>query len=490
LVEHQFPKLKVAGSNPVFRSTTYMKNILLAICLLLVTTYSKAQYLDEISKKLHDPKALRKDVDFAKRKLEKEHINIYKFITKKELDYKFDSLNQTITQPMISVRFNARLLSVLSTIGDGHLTSVYDRAKLTPSDMEYLQRPKIQRGLGTLDYRIVNHKLYVKQNNSDDNSIKVGDEIVSIENKAVGKIIDTMMRSIPSDGYNKTFKTFNINQGQFDQFYNFLWKAKDTTLIELKQNGTTRLVYLKPTTASNITMNVNNAPNVTYKFLKLDSSVAFLKVRTFMLDSSFKGFDEIFKTIKKAKSKTLVLDLRGNTGGNIVWSSSLFSYLTTKPALFFNRPDELIKNYLIPGLNKLRDKQIQWYKKYNLYSQVLLKNDGFWGDLYVLTDGGTFSASSLLTANLKKYRAVTIVGEETGGSRNIWTAGEMKTEILPESKMLLVYGILPFTFGDITDNTGYGIMPDVPITYTIEDILAKKDLEMDWVLKDIGKKVL
>jgi C-terminal processing protease CtpA/Prc len=94
----------------------------------------------------------------------------------------------------------------------------------------------------------------------------------------------------------------------------------------------------------------------------------------------------------------------------------------------------------------------------------------------------------MITANLKKYREVTIVGEETGGSRNIWTAGQMKTEVLPESKMLLVYGILPFTFGDTTDNTGHGIMPDVAITYTIEDILAKKDLEMDWVKKDIGNK--
>ncbi|MES2376948.1 MAG: S41 family peptidase [Bacteroidota bacterium] len=467
-----------------------MRNILYTICLLLVTGYSKAQYLDEIFKKLHDPKELRKDVDFVRRKLEKEHINLYKFITKKELDYKFDSLKQAINKPMISLQFNARLLSVLSTIGDGHLASIFDQAKFSTADMEYLQRPKKQRGIGTLDYRVLNKKLYIKQNNTGDNSIKVGDEIVSIENKPADKIIDTMMRSIPSDGYNQTYKTFTLNQGQFDQFYNFLWDAKDTTIIELKQNNTTRLVYLKPPIASNVVMKINNAPNISYKFLKPDSTIVFLKVRTFMLDSTFKGFDEIFKTIKKAKTKTLVLDLRGNTGGKLGWSSNLFSYLTTKPGYFFNKPDELIKNYLIPGLNKLRDKQIKWYKQYNLYSQVLLQRDGFWGDLYVLTDGGTFSAASLLTANLKKYRAVTIVGEETGGSRNIWTAGEMKTEILPESKMLLVYGILPLTFGDLTDNTGRGTMPDIPINYTIADIMAKKDLEMDWVLKDITKKAL
>jgi hypothetical protein len=340
-----------------------MKNILFAICLLLVTTYSKAQYLDEISKTLHDPKALRKDVDFVKNRLEKEHINIYKFISKKALDYKFDSLKQTITQPMISLRFNARLLSVLSTIGDGHLTSGFDPSKFTPADMEYLQRPKKQRGLGTLDYRIVDQKLYVRQNNSGDTSIKIGDEIVSIEGKPVNNIIDTIMRSIPSDGYNQTFKTFIINRGEFDQLYNFLWKAKDTTEIQLKHHGIIKPVYLKPPTESNVFIKINNAPNITYKFLNPDSSIAYLKVRTFALDSTFKGFEYIFSVLKQAKTKTLVLDLRGNTGGDIGWAANLFSYLTTKPALFFNQPDELIKNYLIPGLNKIRDKQIEWYKK-------------------------------------------------------------------------------------------------------------------------------
>ena len=31
----------------------------------------------------------------------------------------------------------------------------------------------------------------------------------------------------------------------------------------------------------------------------------------------------------------------------------------------------------------------------------------------------------------------------------------------------------------------YGVMSDVSITYQIEDYLAGKDLELDWVLKDI-----
>ncbi|MES2809807.1 MAG: S41 family peptidase [Bacteroidota bacterium] len=467
-----------------------MKYLLSALLVIFAFSQTKAQYLDEISKKLHEPKALRKDVDFVQRKLEKEHINLYKFISKKALDHKFDSLRASITKPMISLKFNARLMTVLSAIGDGHLISTYNGKRFTPLDMEYLQKPKKQNGLYNLDYVIVNKHLYVKQNNGPDEHIKRGDEIISIDNKAAAQIIDTMMCMIASDGYNTTFKKSVINADNFINYYNFYWDRKDTNSIELKSNNTVKKIDLLPPTQSNVGLNLNNAKPISYKFLKPDSSIAYLKVRTFMLDSTFKNFEDIFNTIKQAKSKVLVLDLRGNGGGLISHSSNLFSYLTTKPANFFNRPDELIKGYLIPGLNKLRDQQIKWLKQSNYHAQVLLQHNGFWGDLYVLTDGGTFSAASLLTANLKKYRQATIVGEETGGSRNIWTAGIMKSEVLPESKMTLTYGILPFTFGDVSDNTGRGTMPDVLINYTIDDYLAKRDLEMEWVMRDVEKKDL
>jgi C-terminal processing protease CtpA/Prc len=464
-----------------------MKNIFATLCLVALSIYAHAQYVDEIAKKLHDPKELRKDVDFARQKLEKEHVNLYKYISKKQLDYKFDSLKQTITQPMISLRFNVKLMSVLSTIGDGHLSSTYDGTKFTKADIDYFQKPKKQPGITTLDYLILNNRLYVKQNNSNDQSIKTGDEILKIENVPVANIIDTMMKAIASDGYNKTFKQFILNQQQFDQYYKFIWGSKDTTRIEIRNNKEIRKTTLKPEEKSNVQINISNTKPLTFKFLKPDSSAAYLKVRTFALDSTFKGFEDVFKTIKQAKSKTLVLDLRGNTGGDIGWSANLFSYLTTTPANYFKRPDELIKNYLIPGLNKLRDKQIKFYQRSQYLNKIIPQHNGFESRLYLLTNGGTFSAASLLTANIKKYRAVTIIGEETGGSRNIWTAGEMKSELLPESKMVLRYGILPFTFGDETDNTGRGIMPDVPLTYTIEDMLANKDLEMDWVTNDIEK---
>jgi C-terminal processing protease CtpA/Prc len=50
-----------------------------------------------------------------------------------------------------------------------------------------------------------------------------------------------------------------------------------------------------------------------------------------------------------------------------------------------------------------------------------LSPNAFKGKIYVMINGGSFSASSLISSNLKLKR-VTFVGEETGGAFNgtVW----------------------------------------------------------------------
>ena len=48
---------------------------------------------------------LKSDVDFAYKKLRKMHPKLNWYISKKDLDYKFDSLKKTISKPMTSLDF-------------------------------------------------------------------------------------------------------------------------------------------------------------------------------------------------------------------------------------------------------------------------------------------------------------------------------------------------------------------------------------------------
>jgi glucose-6-phosphate 1-dehydrogenase len=81
----------------------------------------------EYNKKIEEPipiVKLKQDVDFANKKLQKFHPNLYWYITKNQLDYKFDSLKQTIKQPLKPSEFYLKLAPIIADVREGHLRLV------------------------------------------------------------------------------------------------------------------------------------------------------------------------------------------------------------------------------------------------------------------------------------------------------------------------------------------------------------------------------
>ncbi|MES2425720.1 MAG: S41 family peptidase [Bacteroidota bacterium] len=465
-----------------------MKNSLFALCLLFITSYSKAQYLDEISKKPHPATNIKKDISLIQNILEKEHPNLYLYITKKELNYKFDSLRNTITTPLTSTELYVKLLSVLSYVGDGHLTVNIDYTKFTHADITFLKTPLWMPPIYKFGYRVIGNRVFIIKNSYSDSTVVQGTEILSINNVPVKKLIDTLSHYITSDGYNTTFKQYLLNAGLFAERFRFLYKDVRSLNLKLKYHDNLSAIKIDTFKMPGYdSIGGITPPNHEYKILTADSNIAYLKIRTFLNPDDYVGYHPAFADIQKRKIKTLILDLRGNGGGLTGWASSVFSHFIDTPTYFYRLPPEVADQKLLYGNQKIKDWLKMVAQKKWQYPIVTPHTNIFKGKIYVLINGGSFSATSLLAANMRTLKNITFVGEETGGSKNVWTAGIMKTIILPESKLSLTYGYVPAFFGDITDINGRGIMPDVPITYTIEDILANKDLEMDWVLKDIAK---
>ena len=64
-----------------------------------------------------------------------------------------------------------------------------------------------------------------------------------------------------------------------------------------------------------------------------------------------------------------------------------------------------------------------------------IKPQAFQGKVYVLINGGSFSASCILSSNLQGSKRAVFVGEETGGTYNGTVAGRMPLLELPNSKL-------------------------------------------------------
>jgi len=142
----------------------------------------------------------------------------------------------------------------------------------------------------------------------------------------------------------------------------------------------------------------------------------------------------------------------------------------------------------LDNLLKTKKHDGKWYYKLRYTKTQKPKKTNYTGNLYVLINGNSFSASSLLSSNLQATKRAVFVGEETGGAFNGCVAGLYKTYKLPTSKLKIRMGLMQIEpiFNQQPD--GYGVKPDIKITPTISDRLLDKDPELDWVLKTIDSK--
>ena len=107
------------------------------------------------------------------------------------------------------------------------------------------------------------------------------------------------------------------------------------------------------------------------------------------------------------------------------------------------------------------------------------------GALYVLINGNSFSASSILSTNLKATKRATFIGQETGGAYNGTVAGLFKPYQLPTSKITIRMGLMQVDSPYKVNPDGYGVKPDVEIKTSLEDFQLDKDPAIEWVLDAI-----
>jgi C-terminal processing protease CtpA/Prc len=102
------------------------------------------------------------------------------------------------------------------------------------------------------------------------------------------------------------------------------------------------------------------------------------------------------------------------------------------------------------------------------------------GNLFVLTDGGTFSAASYVTTILKHHANATTIGQETGGGEKGSNGMLQMKYTLPESKIRFIFQYYHFKHDINSINKTLGLAAD----YEIEASENGEDISLD-VVKNI-----
>lgn len=485
----------------------------------------------EYNKKIEEPipiVKLKQDVDFANKKLQKFHPNLYWYITKNQLDYKFDSLKQTIKQPLKPSEFYLKLAPIIADVREGHLRLVPLEKKLTKKETKKL---KNQKGLlSRFNYVIQDNHLYIKDNAENVGNLKIGTELLKINDVPVTEILNKYRPLVTSDGYNTTYQKYSLAR-RFNTYFTLEYGILDSVKIETKQKDSIQTLVLKRETKTKTEKKkekqdqkltqekktkgynpITKSFNRNLQFLAKDSSVAYIKIKSFSGTYSKKFYKETFATLKKAKTEYLIIDIRDNLGGSLAEINNLYTYFAKEKFKFikdievssrtsilstdylsnfptFTKPLGVISYplYMMFSVISTKKKDGKFYIK-DLFPSKKPKNNAYKGETYVLINGSSFSASSVISAKLKADHLATIVGEETGGANDGTVAGIYTTQKLPNSKMKLPIGLFLIQPNIEFSNTMKGVTPNVEIIPTLEEVLQKKDVQLNWILNDINSK--
>lgn len=198
-------------------------------------------------------------------------------------------------------------------------------------------------------------------------------------------------------------------------------------------------------------------------------------------------FRKVFEEVDELGATGLVVDLRQNTGGDRRAAVELtrhlvdteFSYSILQPRLStFRYLNGKGKFYFF--LSKLKYNVGSFYRsrKSDLgrefrYKYKPAKRGRFSGRLFVITDGLTASASTMVTSWLKQHSNAIFIGGQAGGGYNGNNGGTFPLVTLPHSRVQIRFPGYRVVL-DRDSRMRAGIVPDVSVPANTEtkDILA------------------
>lgn len=471
-------------------------------------TYSEAK----IQSLTYSPEQIKEDVAALKETIKYVHPSLYKYRSATKLETDFQELEAAmLAEPNLTNAYK-QVSKFATKIQCSHtFTNPWNQGG-TVEKAIFFSRDKVP-----FTFDRIGRQLFIARNASDQDALVPGREILAIDGVPTTEILNRLLPYISGDGANEEKKLQRLTLGGtnkfelFDIFFSLEFGTKDAFQLTLKDHVSGDIIEVSVKAMSKTARDAklrarytdfNNDFASGWQFEMKNDSTAYLKMRSFAAynkDFNWRNFlDSAFREINEKNAKHLILDIRGNEGGETEIVEHLLRKVLQSPITvpaaktvvnYKRLPEELEANVStwskLPynwgaTVEPLPNGQYLMKERYSGRAQTYepAKNN-FQGQTYLLIDAENSSATQIMATYAKRYKLATLIGQETGGNQRGLNGGYIFFLRLPNTKVEVDLPLLSINLFPVTKDTpNGGIQPDVFVQKNVADFVNGVDTEL------------
>ncbi|GAO42258.1 S41 family peptidase [Flavihumibacter petaseus] len=488
---------------------------LLLLVLFVCSCASNRTAFDPARK--YAPAELQRDYTLFRNILEESHPSVTWYTSPDSMAWYFDWGYRQLADSLNERQFRAILTYVISKIRCGHTSTRFSKKYL-----HYLDTANLN--YFPLSIKILENDTVLLSNNLQraNQVLPRGTMLTSLNGIPINNFTDSLSKFIPNDGYNASYLRQALsNRGAFGAWIRLVEGFQPAyTLGYLDSTQQEKLLafrLMEPPKKDSTKRNV--IPQIKEKLkrrerkeerlfaarsIQIDTglSTAYMTVNTFNNGNQLHPFfRNSFHELNKLNIRHLVIDIRGNGGGNVNHSTFLTRLLIDQK---FKLADSL---YAVSRKSKY-GKYIQYRSFSGLFLSIIThrdkngryhfgyyerhkfkprRKDHFDGNVYVLMGPNSFSAAVLFAQAMKGQSNVMLIGEETGGAAYGNTAWFIPNVTLPETGVRFRLPKFRLVIDKNRPKDGRGVLPDLEVRTTRDMFITNRDGKVELVRELIEK---
>jgi hypothetical protein len=473
-----------------------MKKIIIIFLVLIAIQNSFGQ----VSQK-YSAEQVKQDLKYLYSTLQESHYNLYVNTPKEKYDKEYQKIYNSVKDSLNALQIIRLFQPFVALSKIGHCScdlsfvfnDVYD---------SYIKNGGT---LFPICVTVINNKMIIIDNYSNNKDIKNGEELVSINGKSAKNILNGIYASL--SGENDYYINTLVDLGSFPRFNWLMNDPCDSYNIQIKNKKNEIIKYTIPAINAwkfeelqgqkkqvfNSGRRFKFIDETAYlqpgPFLNANGDGNLSNVKTHENGEFIKFIDSAFLEIHKAGSKNLIIDLRDNQGGDNTFSDEMIAFFADKPFKFCSRFSVKSSQKTKEFWKQLNDTTLSYLK-----TQILNTPDGatfdvevsehgirqdslkFKGKVYVLVNRYSYSQAAGTASQIQDYKFGILIGEKTAQIPSIY--GSIQQFELPNTKMQIQYP-KAFIIRPNGSTKFEGVTPDI---FVEDNMFTDKDEILDYTL--------